>query len=70
MPNYTYYCNVCSIEEVVDLKTDERDALVGQGCKNCNVGEMRRNFCEGTNKHLDDTPWRKGHYGSKEDKWR
>jgi hypothetical protein len=44
---------------------DEMEAKAITKCGNCSAETER--VILNTNKHTDNTPWRKGHYNSKED---
>lgn len=67
MPTYVYECIDCAQTEEVVCKMSEMETTKPNECRHCN-GEVKRVICN-KNRHTDDTPWRKGHYNSKED-WR
>ena len=66
MPTYDYACDSCKNTAQKVMRMSEIDDAVVM-CENCEI-PMDRVIVAQT-KHVDNTPWRKGHYNSKED-WR
>jgi len=67
MPTYVYECKECSNQDEVVCSIKEMENCAIDKCSECGGATVR--VITNTNRHTDDTPWRKGHYNSKED-WR